>query len=151
MVARDRYEARIDRLLEAQPSPAWTVRALARRGSLSYSMLRGLMTLEERGFVVIRRSSTLRSCRPKVSWKISDRWRTSETGALVKRAIAAYAWAAVIARRYGIPFGDIKKALATLRAQVGAERFAKLVYRAESPAGLAPQYERLVVNDLGLD
>jgi hypothetical protein len=165
VAARDRFEERMDRLLATQPSPASAVRALGRRGSLSYSMLRGLMSLEERGFVVI--SPKLHESLVQLEGRLEgfgsadeheaqfrktfDRWRAMETNALVERAIGAYAWAAVIARRYGVSFGDIKKRLASLRVLAGAKRFAELVYRAAPPAGFAPQYERLVVNDLGLD
>ena len=164
VAARERYEEKIDRVLELQPSSALTARALARRGSLSYSMLRGLMTLEERGFVVI--SPQLHASLVRVEGHLEgfgtaaeqearmrdtfDRWRKRELDDLAERAIGAYAWAAVIARRYGVSFDDIRTRLESLRAQVGAKHFADLVYRAPPPSGFAPQYERLVENDLGL-
>jgi len=125
-------------------------------------MLRGLMTLEDRGFVVIspklhasfvQAQSRLEGfgTAEEAEARFRENFERSETGALVARAIAAYAWAAVIAQRYGVSFGDIGKRLDVLRAQVGADHFAKLVCRAASPAGFAPQYERLVVNDLGVE
>ena len=163
--AREGYAERIDRIIDAQPSPPLTVRALARRGSLADSMRRGLMTLEQRGFVVI--SPTLHAGIERVA-SLDDAgvgsveqqeamlrqgfemWRQREGDALVERAIAAYAWAAVVARGYVVAFVDVRHRLETLRAEMGAKRFAEVVYRSAPPAGFAVQYERLVDNDLGL-
>jgi hypothetical protein len=165
LAAREGYEARIDHIINAQPSPPLTVRVLARRGSLSDSMRQGLMTLEQRGFVVI--SPTLRAGMRMlaslddagvVSAKQQERmirqgfemWRKREVDALLERAIAAYAWAVVVARRYGVPCADLRQRLEALRAEMGAKRFAEVVYRGAPPTAFAAQYERLVENDLGL-
>jgi hypothetical protein len=79
-----------------------------------------------------------------------EMWRKREVDAHSERAIAAYAWAAVVARRYGVPFVGLRQRLEALRAEMGAKRFAEVVYRGAPPAGFAVQYERLVENDLGL-
>jgi hypothetical protein len=163
--ALEAYEARIDHIIDAEPSPPLIVRVLARRGSLCDSMRQGLTTLEQRGFVLI--SPTLHAGMQTVaslddagvvSVEEEERmirqgfetWRKREGDALLERAIAAYAWAIVVARHHNVPSADLRQRLEALRGEMGAKRFAEAVYRAAPPSKLAARYERLVANDLGL-
>ncbi len=173
--ARDGYISRLDALIELEPSLHWMLLALARHGSLSYSMMQGLATLEERGFTVLgpRETATfaqlaqLGNQPSPTNWPYGpndvhemkqkllmafDAERSKQLSLVGADSIRAYAWAAALAKHYQVSdavTNDICQRLVILRRKFDPD-FETMLERAIPFRGIAGVGQRLSSTDLGV-